>query len=158
MAYAAIFWSHVAQVQVARLRDAWNRLDRDLSEADDPPTIGDWWQSNAERHYLLLAIAHLAKACDRLTTLPRLPDSDLLILLRHYAEHWEDPEGRSAKALATLRPQHASERITFTDDWFQLHGVDSRDLNRWLVDVERVARALAEGDGPPLPDASTPLD
>ncbi|WP_156160801.1 hypothetical protein [Demequina maris] len=157
VARLAVFWAHAARAQLARLGKALNRLDNYPGRGEASPTVGDWWQVAAERHFALLAIAHVVKACSRLEALPRFPDADLFTYLRHYAEHWEDPSGRAGRTLAEIRPEHTEEPIAFWPERFALHGVFSDDLDAWLAEVDRVARST-DGSGLPMPDPSTPLD
>lgn len=142
----AVVWTHVASIQLRRAYDALE----DMVERDDA-TYGDWWLSDANVHYTLLALSHVVKACDLESRLPQHDESQLLTLLRNFREHWEDPDGRSGRALDGLRPGHREEPIAFMLGELWFYGVESAEIQVWLRDVDRAARAALESLGEPAP-------
>lgn len=157
--FLAAYWAHTARTLISRIRD-YESLLTGASAGTHPLTVADSWQWTADSHFALLSIAHVVKACDLAADLPRFPDAELLVLLRNFAEHWEEPNGRSGRALARVRLDKMTNGIIFIDEWDYLSGVDSidsRDLDDWLVDVERAARSLATCQDDPLPNVTQPL-
>lgn len=172
---AAIVWSSIAQSQLGRFADSlgnsqafeldatfyrqWESDGRPaewrdyVSEMGRPGVQGDWWMLTAEYHFALLSLAHAVKAVDGLNdpAVPQFEESGLLLLLRNYHEHWEDPDGRSGSTLRNVRPEFKGEAIQFTKKWFVFHGISDSDLVRWLRTVGDSARAVLESEGGSYP-------
>ncbi|MGW4127266.1 hypothetical protein [Amycolatopsis japonica] len=121
---AAVMWSFIVMRQGDRLDEAageYNKalLDQFWIDQRDAGTLSeDWasyveqevgegmnwwvtWTFGADQYFFLAAAAQLRKCVLKLPDdeLPVIPNDRMILLLRNFTEHWEDPTGWSAADL-----------------------------------------------------------
>lgn len=155
--FRAVYWAHAALKAGARVREFDVRFLAGTQSGKVPLTVGDAWQRNADVHFCLVALAHVVKVCALLPALPTCPDGETLLLLRNFAEHWDDEHGRSGRALDERRfDPMAAGKLFVAEVEYMRDGLNPEVL-RWLAEVNRAARALACDDQDPIPEPSDSL-
>lgn len=159
--FLAVAWAHAARTQLDRVQVFDKRLQTRTSEDPDPLTVADSWQEAADTHFAFLSLAHVVKVCDLVPELPDFPDAEVLVLLRNFAEHWEDPGGRSGRALNAMHVDPLSVGILWSGALRYVSGSACGSANSavrgWLTEVDRVARSLVTDDEDPIPNPSERL-
>ncbi len=176
---ALVGWSDIVYMQAKRLWDAtehfWNahedqRFRQAHAEQGSPPgwedvlseapvtfTERDRTRMQADKYFLLLAAAQVVKCAERLPNdaLPVYEDADELKLLRNLEEHWEDPDGRSARELRETIPDFTPGRVGFDGKRLWIERISLGDLVDWVTVVEMRVRDAARRLGPDLRRAMT---
>ena len=174
---AAVMWAFVVQRQADRLYEAISEFnaaahDQVFLDARAAGTLANEWQSyvdekvgkgmswdvawtaGADQYFFLAAAAQLRKCALRLSDdgLPEPPNERMILLLRNFTEHWEDPTGRSAVELRSTVPDAAPGRLAYTKHDIEIEGVSMYDIVDWSIEVDRVLRANAAQTDESLPD------
>ena len=180
---AAAMWAFVVQMQGDRLDEAassYNAAVQDqlwLDQREAGTLPADWasyvenevgsglnwattWTFGADQYYFLDAVAQLRKCVRALPYdgLPDVPDERMVLLLRNFTEHWEDPTGWSAVELRRQTPDAQPGRATYTSKDIWIEGVSTSALVSGAGDVDRALRAgaAATGNRLPAPDERPP--
>lgn len=176
---AAAMWAFIVLLQSERLGEAageYNAALHDqffLDQRNAGALPDDWasylekevgdgmnsrvaWTFGADQYFFLAAAAQLRKCVLKLPddALPEIPDERMiLLLLRNFTEHWEDPAGWSADELRGRVPDAAPGRGSYTKHDVRIEGMSTTAIARWARDVDRTLRANAAvtGDAPPEP-------
>jgi hypothetical protein len=114
----AMQWSHVLQWQIERLRVSRPRFVENFERAAKVgfyaiEDSGPAWEMEAERHFTLVAARQLLRALLAFDGDDRLPDTvpdTRLRTLRDALEHWDEPNGRAAKQMATFGADPSSHK------------------------------------------------
>lgn len=179
---AATMWAFMVLRQGDRLDDAageYNkaRLDQLRHDQRDTGTVSeDWaaymengagdgmnwwvtWTLGADQYFFLAAAAQLRKCVMKLPDdgLPDVPDERMILLLRNFTEHWEDPTGWSVAELRNKIPDATPGRAAFTNKDVWIEGVSTSEIVVWAWEVDRKLRADATVTGDLLPDPYEPL-
>lgn len=156
--FLAAFWVHTARTLIARVQDFDRRLYASARGEIEPLTVADGWQRDADTHFAFLSLAHVVKVCDMLPALPAFPDADVLVLLRNFAEHWDEPTGRSGRALKDREFDPWAVGNLFMGELQYLRSNPPSAVLVWLADVECAAHSIKPGDLEPLPRTSELLE
>jgi hypothetical protein len=164
---AAVMWAFIVMRQGDRLDEAAAEYDGTLLEQprSTPPEVDDyryWWATwtfGADQYFFLAAAAQLRKCVLKLPhdELPEVPNERMILLLRNFTEHWENPTGWSATELRGSVPGAIPGRATYTKKDVWVEGVSTTEIVLWASDVARVLRANAAEAGDPLPDPVQPF-
>ena len=153
--FLAAAWAFTARTQLDRVQAFDDRLQT------QPVAVGESWQADADTHFAFLSLAHVVKICDRVPALPDFPDAETLVLLRNFVEHWEDPGGRSGRALNARELDPLGVGLVWSGAhryiWGSSYGSVNSEVRAWLLEVDRVARSLVPDDEDPIQDPSDPL-
>lgn len=174
---AAIMWAFVVQRQADRLYEAVSELnaaahDQVFLDALAAGTLSDEWKSyveeqvgdgmrwgvawtaGADQYFFLAAAAQLRKCVQRLSDeeLPEPPNERMILSLRNFTEHWEEPTGWSAVEIRTTIPDAVPGRLSYTKHDIEIEGVLVSSIVDWSIDVERVLRTNAARTGELLPN------
>ncbi|WP_410570726.1 hypothetical protein [Amycolatopsis sp. cmx-4-61] len=178
----AVMWSFIVMRQGDRLDEAASEYNEallnqfwiDRRDAGTLPDdwasyveheVGDgmnWWVAwtfGADQYFFLAAAAQLRKCVLKLPNdrLPEIPNERMILLLRNFTEHWEDPTGWSAAELRERIPDAVPGRAEFTKKDVWIEGVSTTEIVMWASDVDRALRANAAEAGEELPNPSRPL-
>jgi hypothetical protein len=179
---SAVMWAFIVQRQGDRLDEAAGGYDTalldqfwlDQRDAGTLPEdwmsyveqeVGDgmnWWVTwtfGADQYFFLAAAAQLRKCVLKLPNdgLPEIPEERMILLLRNFTEHWEDPTGWSAVELRGQIPDAVPGRAAYTKKDVWIEGVSTTEIVMWASDVARALRANAAESGDVLPDPRKPL-
>lgn len=125
----AVMWAFIVMRQGDRLDEAAAEYDGTLLEQprSAQPEVDDyryWWATwtfGADQYFFLAAAAQLRKCVLKLPhdELLEVPNERMILLLRNFTEHWEDPTGWSATELRGSVPGAIPGRATYTkkDVW-----------------------------------------
>lgn len=175
-------WAFIVQRQGDRLDEAageYNKalLDQLWLDQRDAGTLSDdwtsyvknevgdgmsWWVTwtfGADQYFFLSAAAQLRKCDLKLPDdgLPEVPDERMILLLRNFTEHWDDPTGWSAIELREKIPDATPGRSAYTKKDVWIEGVSTSGIVAWAIEVDRALRANAAEAGDVLPDPHKPL-
>nr|WP_042190926.1 hypothetical protein [Kibdelosporangium sp. MJ126-NF4]CEL19704.1 hypothetical protein [Kibdelosporangium sp. MJ126-NF4]CTQ96930.1 hypothetical protein [Kibdelosporangium sp. MJ126-NF4] len=163
---AAMMWAFVVQLQADRLYESVSEfntaaIDQEFLDARAKGRLpDDWkpyvqekvgsglswavaWTAGADHYFFLSAAAQLHKCVSRLSDdgLPEPPNARMIMLLRNFTEHWEDPAGRSAVELRTTIPDAVPGRLAYTKHDIEIEGVSMYGIVEWSTDAARQCRA-----------------
>ncbi len=169
-------WAFVVQRQADRLYEAVSEVnaaahDQVFLDSRAAGTLPDEWQSyvdeqvgegiswgvawtaGADQYFFLAAAAQLRKCVMKLSDdrLPEPPNERMILLLRNFTAHWEDPTGWSAVELRRAIPDAVPARLAYTKHDIEIEGVSMYGIVDWSIDVERVLRANAARKGENVP-------
>jgi hypothetical protein len=179
---AAIMWAFIVLRQADRLDEAageynkavvdqfWlDRRDAGTLPEDWVPYVEsevsdgtNWWATwtvGADQYFFLEAAAQLRKCVVRLPNdgLPEIPNERMILLLRNFTEHWDDPTGWSAAELRGKVPDAIPGRSTYSKKDVWIEGVSTSEIVAWAWEVDRKLRANVAETGDVLPDPYKPL-
>lgn len=164
---AAAMWAFIVMRQGDRLDEAAAEYDQTLREQPRSAQPADddyryWWATwtfGADQYFFLAAAAQLRKCVLELPQdgLPEVPNDRMILLLRNFTEHWEDPTGSSATKLRKLIPDAAPGRATYTKKDVWVEGVSTTEIVLWASNVARALRTHAAKSGNPLPNPAQPF-
>lgn len=117
------------------------------------------WTFGADQYFFLSAAAQLRKCDLKLPDdgLPEVPDERMILLLRNFTEHWDDPTGWSAIELREKIPDATTGRSAYTKKDVWIEDVSISGIVAWAIEVDRALRANAAEAGDVLPDPHKPL-
>lgn len=178
---AAAMWAFIVLRQGDRLDEAageYNQAREDqhwLDQRDAGTLSEDWmsyvenevgdgmnwwvtWMFGADQYFFLSAAAQLRKCVLKLPNdgLPEMPNERMILLLRNFTEHWEDPTGWSAVKLRDRIPDAEPGRLAYTKKDVWIEGVSTSEIVMWAWEVDRKLRANAAEAGVVLPDPYKP--
>jgi len=116
----ALTWSAIVGLQRERLRDTEEWIAAEHAEGRHVVGVDDdsrqtFVRLRADRHFLIVAARNLLRAIGAL----ELPDptgiswADHVLVLRNCLEHWDEPDGPSAKKFLRLFPEGAPTSFRF---------------------------------------------
>lgn len=174
---AAIMWAFITLRQGDRLDEAADEYNKALedqywlnqrdagtlpkewlsyveNEVGDGMSWGVTWTFGADQYFFLAAAAQLRKCVLKLPDdgLPEIRSERMILLLRNFTEHWDDPTGWSAVKLRELIPDAEPGRSSYTKKDVWIEGVSTSEIVMWAWDVDRKLRANAAEAGEVLPD------
>lgn len=163
-----VFFAFQRALLDADMRESMNRpqmsRERDHTDAQyeayDPrrpvmvPTQALFMQVASDYNFFLNSLRHVLRAVDHLPVdeRPRLEGLALLKLLRDYGEHWDEPDGRSARSLAANYPEVSPHSFQFTNDEIWIAGVPLSEIRAYLDRADRRLRASLRAQGLVAPD------
>lgn len=154
--FLAVFWAHTARTLIARVRAFDECLAAQSPDDPGPLVVADSWQSIADTHFAFVSLVHVARVCDLVPELPGFPDAEILVLLRNFAEHWDDPGGRSGRTLSSRQFDQLGVGNLWLGAYRYIHGPGDEAVDAWLIEVDRVAHSLVTVEEP-MPDPSDGL-
>lgn len=101
--------------------------------------LGATWMFGADQYFFLVAAAQLGKCVMNLPDdgLPDAPDERMILLLRNFTEHWEDPAGWSTVELRNMIPGATPGRVSYNKKDVWIEGVSTSEIFAWAWKVDQ---------------------